>query len=148
MILAFNNFVEYNEKINFIYDFVSNSLKNNINIIILLFGEIGAGKTFFCKKLLERFNLLDVRSNTYTYYKSYTYKNKKIMHADFFKIKTQYESYDVLEEEIDNHNLILAEWPNFNIFENMWLNFQFIKIKILRTEKSKGSLEIKFNANI
>ncbi len=81
--------------------------------ILLLHGELGAGKTTLIKGFAAGMgiNADEVTSPTYTYIQEY---DKKLLHIDMYNIKT----YDELLHKwildlIDQYQLIVIEWPKF-----------------------------------
>lgn len=87
---------------------------------ILLYGEIGAGKTTFTKFLLENLGVKSIVSSpTFTLLNEYTGKFP-IYHFDMYRISSSEELYELgFEDYIDSKNskfvetgLTLIEWPD------------------------------------
>ena len=87
---------------------------------ILLYGEIGAGKTTFTKFLLENLGVKSIVSSpTFTLLNEYTGKYP-IYHFDMYRIGSSEELYELgFEDYIDSKNskfietgLTLIEWPD------------------------------------
>ena len=87
---------------------------------ILLYGEIGAGKTTFTKFLLENLGVKSIVSSpTFTLLNEYTGKFP-IYHFDMYRIGSSEELYELgFEDYIDSKNskfvetgLTLIEWPD------------------------------------
>ena len=84
--------------------------------IILLYGDLGAGKTFFSKAFINFFAKAENRaeenviSPTFNIVKTYNTKNFTIFHFDLYRIKHQSEVFELdLDEAFSNVSLI--EWP-------------------------------------
>ena len=83
--------------------------------IILLNGDLGAGKTTFVKSVLKYLGVKDnVTSPTFTIMKSYTGKRFNIYHLDVYRFESSQEIYGCGIDEVlfsgDNRNLIFIEW--------------------------------------
>lgn len=85
--------------------------------ILLLKGNLGAGKTTFTHYLLKELGSRDeVSSPTYTIVNEYDSPKGKIYHFDLYRMKNAEEVYDLgIEEYLDNSFLCIIEWPE--IFE-------------------------------
>ena len=73
---------------------------------ILLYGELGAGKTHFVKWYIGT----EVHSPTYTYF----HEHDTILHCDLYRV----QSSDILIsrwilEKINDYNSVIIEWPRF-----------------------------------
>ncbi len=94
------------------------SFKKNKAKVLLLEGDLGAGKTTFTKELAKCFGVEGtVNSPTFILRKDYASKHshiKKIIHVDAYRFTHPKESRALrLEEElIDPSNLIIVEWPS------------------------------------
>lgn len=81
---------------------------------ILLTGDIGAGKSFFCRALIQ--SLLetpeDVPSPTYTLVQTYHAKAFEIWHADLYRIGSLDEIDDLGLFNAFETALCLIEWPD------------------------------------
>lgn len=95
------------------------SKKINQGDVILLYGEIGAGKTTFTKFLLEKLGVKSIVSSpTFTLLNEYT-GDFPVYHFDMYRITSPEELYELgFEDYIDSKNskfvetgLTLIEWP-------------------------------------
>jgi tRNA threonylcarbamoyladenosine biosynthesis protein TsaE len=78
-------------------------------------GELGVGKTFFCKYVARIHGVNDITSNSFLKYTANKGK-KKILHIDFYNINDPLEFfYDHIEELIDNDSIVLSEWSPHNL---------------------------------
>jgi len=98
---------------------VANDLKHSV---LLLKGNLGAGKTTFTQylvKTLESKN--EVTSPTYSIVNEYDIPKGKIYHFDLYRLNDLEEVYDLgIEEYLSNGFLSIIEWPEIyedNLFE-------------------------------
>ncbi len=111
--------------------------KISFDEIILLDGELGAGKTTFVKFLAKhlKFNENDVSSPSFTIVQHYISKEgKEIYHIDLFRIEKVSDLYSLgLDELLSGKGLVVVEW--YKIAE-----------KLFRTS-SRNVIVIKFFLN-
>lgn len=102
-------------------------LKHNI---LLLKGNLGAGKTTFTQFLLKNLGSTDeVSSPTYAIVNEYDSAKGKIFHFDLYRIKSIEEVYDIgIEEYLDNAYLCIIEWPE--IYEKELVDLPHHEMKI------------------
>jgi tRNA threonylcarbamoyladenosine biosynthesis protein TsaE len=81
---------------------------------ILLYGDMGVGKTTLIKKLVKELGSNDeVSSPTFSIVNEYELKNDKIFHFDLYRIKNLEEAYNFgIEDYLDSNHWILIEWPD------------------------------------
>ncbi len=93
-----------------VVDAILPNLKHNI---ILLKGNLGAGKTTFSQFLLKNLESTDeVSSPTYAIVNEYISPKGKVFHFDLYRLKNIEEAYDFgIEEYLDNAFLCIIEWP-------------------------------------
>ena len=98
--------------------------------ILLLKGNLGAGKTTFTQFLLKNFESTDeVSSPTYAIVNEYDSPRGKIFHFDLYRMKSIEEVYQIgIEEYLDNAFLCIIEWPE--IYEEELADFPHHEIKI------------------
>src|SRR3990172_7692413 len=81
--------------------------------VIVLSGELGAGKTFFVKKALTSFGITWVNSPSFAIVNEY--KNSfKFYHIDFYRLKSIKEIFDIgFKYYLNNiEDIIFIEWGN------------------------------------
>lgn len=81
---------------------------------ILLYGDMGVGKTTLIKNLVKELGSYDeVSSPTFSIVNEYELKNDKIFHFDLYRIKNLEEAYNFgIEDYLDSNHWILIEWPD------------------------------------
>ena len=86
----------------------------NIGDIILLVGDLGAGKTKFTEGLLSFWNLQDeISSPTFTIVNEYNTQNINIYHFDVYRIGSSDEMYDIgYDDYINGEGVCIIEWAN------------------------------------
>lgn len=112
---------------NSVVDSIFPQLQHNI---LLLKGNLGAGKTTFSQFLLRKLGSNDeVSSPTYSIVNEYDSPNGKIFHFDLYRMKNINEVYDIgIEEYLDNSFLCIIEWPE--IYEEELADFPHHEMKI------------------
>jgi len=80
---------------------------------ILLYGDMGVGKTTLIKELVKALGSTDeVSSPTYSIVNEYELINDKIYHFDLYRIKSIEEAYNFgIEDYLDSNHWIIIEWP-------------------------------------
>ena len=101
------NIVELQEFANFIAKFVSPG------VVILLNGELGAGKTTFAKFIICNLaqEEINVTSPTFNIVNVYDTKIGKIWHYDLYRVEDISELYELSFEDAFN-DISIIEWPN------------------------------------
>ena len=84
---------------------------------ILLDGHIGAGKSHFCRSLIQaRLAALgrmeDVPSPTYTLVQVYAVDGVEIWHADLYRLTTAEDAAELGLDEAFEQAICLVEWPD------------------------------------
>ena len=94
-----------------IADDFSSKLKNGM--IIILNGDLGAGKTFFIKHVLQKFGITNTNSPTFAIVNEYV-ADKVFYHFDFYRINKESELHDIGIEDYfnDEQSIIFIEWGN------------------------------------
>lgn len=113
------------ETINFAKEFAKTLSKTDI---IVLNGELGAGKTKFTEGLLDFFGLRDeISSPTFTIVNEYKTNDISIFHFDVYRLNSSDEFYDIGGDEYFEKGLCIIEWgeiikdilPENTIFVNI-----------------------------
>ena len=109
--------------------------------VILLNGDLGAGKTTFTKFLLKSLGVKDeVTSPTFTIMKEYSTKKFDIYHFDMYRLSSGEEAKGFgLEDYIysnQKRSIVLIEWAE-NVKDILFGKFIQINIKLLDDDKRK-----------
>lgn len=105
-------------------------------ILVLLEGDLAAGKTTFVSKIAEQFGLKDVSSPTFSLIQSYKNSQKEIHHVDLYRLENldEIEATGFWELFEQQKSIIFIEWAS-KVPEDLWpLDWNIIKIKIEKTE--------------
>ena len=94
---------------------LAKSFANEINSgkIIVINGELGAGKTFFVKSAVSVWGIANASSPTFAIVNIY-YGNKKVYHFDFYRLKNKEELFDIgFNDYINDPDAVtFIEWGN------------------------------------
>ncbi len=82
-------------------------------MIISINGNLGAGKTFFIKRVLEQFGIINSNSPTFSIVNEYV-GVKNFYHFDFYRINNEIELLDIGIEDYfnDDKAIFFIEWGN------------------------------------
>ena len=114
----------------------------NSGDIILLKGDLGAGKTAFVKAFVKNFDVSDniVTSPTFTIVNEYNIKDKRIYHFDLYRIKDVSELYNIgIEEYLYSDAICFVEWPERAI---ELFNKNVIIVNILKLGETEREITI------
>ena len=116
---------------------LANNLKSES--IILLCGDLGAGKTSLVGGLLNELGYKDhVVSPTFNILKCYFEVTPNVFHIDAYRLEDQ--NHDIgLEEFIEGEGICFIEWPKF--IEELIPN-RNLKINIYRIDDNSRKFEI------
>lgn len=105
--------------------------------ILLLKGNLGAGKTTFTQFLLKSLGSHDeVNSPTYSIVNEYNTPKGKIYHFDLYRLKNIEEVYDIgIEEYLDNAFLCIIEWPE--VYEDELYGLEYHEMSIINTGENR-----------
>ena len=108
--------------------------------IILLNGDLGAGKTTFTKGLAKALGINDVvTSPTFTFMKQYLSGRIPLYHFDMYRVEEEDELYELgLSEYLYLNGVCVIEWNKFENIENP------IVINITVNEDLSRKFEIKW----
>ena len=96
-----------------INDVAKKILEQNLNKVILFYGEMGAGKTTLIKKLTKGLGVFGATSSpTFSLVNEYhTIDNKVIYHFDFYRLNSEIEALDMgIDEYLYSGNWCFIEW--------------------------------------
>lgn len=110
--------------------------------IILLNGELGAGKTTFTKSLAKALGVTDiVTSPTFAFMREY-YGKFKISHYDMYRAENQDELFELgIYDNLTEPGIAIIEW---NKFEEFPPDKQVISIDIVKTGNDSRIFDINY----
>ena len=84
----------------------------NPGAVVLLFGDLGAGKTAFVRGLAEGLGVPaeDVSSPTFTLMQEYRGGRVTLIHVDLYRLNDAREIDDLGLEELGEHAVLAIEW--------------------------------------
>jgi tRNA threonylcarbamoyladenosine biosynthesis protein TsaE len=109
--------------------------------VVLFEGNLGSGKTFFIKAVLEEFGVNVAASPTFAIVNEYEAGNLKFYHFDFYRIEKEYELYDIgIEDYLSDENAItFIEWAD--LFPEVIFKADF-KVKLKIQNNGSRTIEI------
>jgi tRNA threonylcarbamoyladenosine biosynthesis protein TsaE len=116
------------------------SLKTQPRLILLLDGEMGAGKTTFTRFLLEALGCHEVASPTFAFHHRYdTAASGVVEHFDFYRLQSEddLESIGFWDCFQDGSQLVIIEWAKrlkeLSVFDQLplaWAKTEFVFSRI------------------
>ena len=104
------NFTSHNseETMNFAFNLAS---KLNVGDVVVLSGELGAGKTKFTEGFLKYFGLdNEISSPTFSIVNEYKKNDLNIYHFDVYRLEDVDEFYAIGGEEYFSSGICIIEW--------------------------------------
>lgn len=116
------------------------------NLTVLLYGDLGSGKTVFVRGICEELGIKNARSPSFTLVNEYKSKNFMIAHADLYRLDVNnQDEIDALglDDYINSNNAVLiVEWPE------RWLSQPKNVIKIYFTALDENKRALKFESDL
>ncbi len=108
--------------------------------IVLLYGDLGSGKTTFTRYLVEGLegNPYQVTSPTFTIVNEYD-ALLKVYHIDLFRLSEEEVEEFPLEEYFESEGVCVVEWPEKLEF---YSPKEFFKVKLEFVNESERNVEI------
>ena len=117
-------------------------------MIIILTGDLGAGKTKFTEGVLDYFGLTDeISSPTFTIVNEYQTDNLNIYHFDLYRLEDIDEFYAIGGEEYFDKGACIIEWGEM-IEHDIDQNYLKITFKYDEQDENKRIIEIEKIGNI
>lgn len=131
------------------YNFSSNSINDTLMLgknlasllkkgdLVVLSGELGAGKTKFTEGFLKFFNLEDeISSPTFNIVNEYKKDDISIYHFDVYRLEDASEFYEIGGDEYFENGICLIEWGEL-IKDALPKSFISIDITKLENDENK-----------
>jgi len=114
--------------------------------ILLLYGEMGTGKTTMVKSLVKALGSSDdVSSPTFSIVNEYEIENDVIYHFDLYRIKDLDEAFNFgIEEYLYSNHWVFIEWPEK--IESM-LPEVFDRLDLQTNSDGSRSIKLNFKSN-
>ena len=96
-----------------INDVTKKILEQNLNKVILFYGEMGVGKTTFIKSLAKEIGVYEATSSpTFSLVNEYQTSNFQVIyHFDFYRLNSEIEALDMgIDEYLYSGNWCFIEW--------------------------------------
>jgi len=95
-------------------------------IVIALVGDLGAGKTHFCKGVCSAYGYADTDSPTFKLVNEMVGQITHVFHFDFYRMKSVQEVYSLdWDSYLQQKGVILVEWadlfPEVFPHETIWI---------------------------
>ena len=121
-------------------------LQNVTSKVILVYGNMGSGKTTLIKALSIALGSIDEASSpTFSIVNEYKTTNDKIYHFDLYRLKNLEEAYNFgIEEYLYSNHWVIIEWPE--IIEDM-IPEESNRLDIVINNDQSRSIELNFKPN-
>ena len=131
-------------EINSIAKEILNSLDSRI---ILIYGEMGVGKTTLIRELVKELGYTrDISSPTFSIVNEYELLENLVYHFDFYRIESEEEIYDIgFEDYLQTGNWIFIEWPEK---VKHFIHEQVNEIYLFEEDNNKRSINLKTEIKI
>ncbi len=113
--------------------------------IITLSGELGAGKTTFCRGFIQACGFQGaVKSPTYTLIEAYATARADISHLDLYRLEDSEElDFIGFRDLLETNSVLLIEWP-----ERVESISRLATVKIVIEHRDSESRQLKMYSNI
>ncbi|SCA58613.1 tRNA threonylcarbamoyladenosine biosynthesis protein TsaE [Chlamydiales bacterium SCGC AB-751-O23] len=116
--------------------------------VIALYGDLGSGKTVFCKAFISAKLLIDeseINSPTFVYLNSYDKENLSLHHFDLYRLKAEGDFADLgFEEYFYQDGICLVEWPDKAL---SFLPENRMEIELKHLKSGKRSIKVSFKGD-
>lgn len=114
--------------------------------VVLLCGDLGAGKTTFTKGIAKALSITrEIVSPTFTIMNEYQGKNFRLCHFDAYRLKNGQEAVfsGIMENIGDINTVCVIEW--WENIADILPNKNIIFVRIKYTDEQKREIKIEFN---
>ena len=112
--------------------------------VIVLSGELGAGKTKFVEGILSHYDMQNqISSPTFTIVNEYHSEKIDIYHFDLYRLADIYEFENIGGEEYFNRGICIFEWGE--LIEDILPN-DYIKISFEKTDENEEIRKLKIES--
>ncbi len=104
--------------------------------LLLLYGNLGSGKTFFTSALCKALGVNEIVSSpSFVLLNEYQAKDFSVFHFDLYRLQDEVEVYELGLPDITDDGLTIIEWPKIaeNIFNHQPIAFHFLYQNSIRT---------------
>lgn len=115
--------------------------------IVLLRGDLGAGKTRLCKEIVKLLGSQDrVSSPTFSLINEYEYGDGLIYHMDMYRLEHINEALQIgITEYLDSDQICLVEWPDL-ILSYIKDEYLTVDIRILSGNSRKYIVQVVYDS--
>ncbi len=106
--------------------------------LILLIGQLGAGKTTFVKGLAKGLGIEEKMVRSPTFVIMNVYQGTQVLyHVDLYRIDDVNELFYIgIEDALDDEGIVAVEWAD--LFPELWIDVPRIEVKIeVRSENER-----------
>ena len=110
----------------------------NKGMVLLLDGDLSAGKTTFTKGIGQALGIKrNINSPTFVILKRYLEEEAKLYHIDLYRMDSEGADFD-MEDYIYSDGISVIEWP-FNVESLLPKEYLLVKFEIISEEERKIS---------
>lgn len=115
-----------------------------LNSIVLLSGDMGAGKTQWTKFLLENLGYTEVESPTFSLHNIYSTNQVEVHHFDLHRLESDEELdqiglWEALSDSSIESSMVIVEWPDRIRDKDLPRNKPVLKINIDKQRALKAT---------
>lgn len=127
-------------------NFVEKFYSKKEPLLVLLSGDLGAGKTHFTKGIAQKLGINNViKSPTYNYVNEHKFDNNKLFHMDAWKIQSKEDLNSLgFYDWFKNGNVIVVEWPSvvMNLDEEFFKELKYFYLEFSFNPNNSRTIKI------